>query len=81
MNNFKTPAPSENDAIERNADIVVNDFAVTFRGVIITKHRHRANDFDARSICRYENNTMLIVMAFVVRVRVALAHHEMDLRS
>ena len=79
MNDFKTSAPTENDAIERNADIVVNDFAVTFWSVIITEHRHRANDFDTRSICGYENNTLLIVMAFVVRV--ALAHHEMDLCS
>jgi hypothetical protein len=79
LNNFKTSAPPENDVIERNADLVVNDFAVTFWGVIITEYRHRANDFDTRSIRRYENNTLLIVNAFVVRV--ALAHNEMDLCS
>ena len=77
LNNFKASAPSENEIVKGNTDIVVDDFAMTFWGVIVTEHFHRANDVDTRSICGYEDNTLLSVMVFVVRV--ALAHHKMDL--
>ena len=79
LNNFKASAPSKHNVIKRNADVVVDDFAMTFRGVIVTKYGHRSNDLDTRSIRGYENNTLLFIMIFIVRV--TFAHHEMDFCS
>lgn len=37
LNDLETPAPAEDEVVERNADVLVEDFEVTLGGVVVAK--------------------------------------------
>lgn len=79
MNDFESTTPSEHQVAERYTDVLVDYLTVSFRGVIISEHLHRTDDLDARSVRRYEYDTLLVVLVLVVGI--ALAHNKVNLAT
>ncbi len=69
-------APSEHQVAYWDADIVVNDFTMTFGCIIVSKYLHWADDFDTGRISRNEDDTLLLVAIGVGRI--ALSHKNMN---
>ena len=68
--------PAKNEVAQRHSHIIINNFAVSLRSIVIAKYLHRTNDLDPRGVGRYNNNTLLTVTIRVVGI--ALAEDEMQ---
>jgi hypothetical protein len=76
LNDLKTTTPTKNKVAEGHTHIVINDLTVTLGGVVVPEHLHGSNDVDSGGVGGDENDTLLVVLVFVVRV--ALAQHKVD---
>ena len=62
---FESFPPTQNKVVQGNADIFIDDLAVSLRCVIIPEDMHGANDLDARSVSRDDDYALLLVTALV----------------
>lgn len=76
---LKTSSPAQNEIAQRNTDIIIDDFAMSFRSVIISKDLHRPDDFHTGCVCWNYDDTLLVVSAIVSGI--ALPHYEMYFSS
>jgi len=60
--------PSKNQVRKRDPNVIIDNLAVAFRSVIIAKHLHRSNDLYAWSVGWYQNDGLLEMLVFIVRV-------------
>ncbi len=72
LGNFKAATFTQQHIADRHAYIVVFDFRMTVRRMVIAEYRQRTDDLHARSIQRYENHGLLLV---TLRFRIRLAHN------
>jgi hypothetical protein len=77
LDDFKSSTPSKNQVAQRNTDVLVDDFAMSFRGVIVTEHFHGTNDLDSGGVSGDNDNALLVVGILVVGI--ALSHNEVQL--
>ena len=61
-------APSQNKIAQRYSDIIINNFAVAFRGIIIAEYLHRSNNTNTWGICRNDDYALLLVSVRVIGV-------------
>lgn len=76
LDDLKAPTPTQNQVTQRHSDILVDDFAVPFRSVIVTKDMHGTDNYYTRCISWDDHNTLLVIMVHVGWV--ALPHHKME---
>ena len=77
LDDFKATAPSKNQVAQGDAHVLVDDFAMAFRGIIVTEHSHGTNDLDPGGISGDNDNALLVVGILVVGV--ALPHNKVQL--
>ena len=77
LDDFKSLTPSKDQVAQRNTHIFINDFAVSFRGIIVTEHLHGTNDLDSGGVSGDNDHALLVVGVLVVRI--ALSHNEVQL--
>ena len=61
LGDFEAAALAEQHVAGRHPDIVVMDFSMAMRRVVVTEHVERTDDLDARRIQRYEDHRLLPV--------------------
>ena len=76
LGDFEAATFTQQDVGNRDAHIVVFDFGMTVRGVVVTEHVQVANDLHAGGVQRHQNHALLQVLR---RVGVGLAHDDGDL--
>ena len=79
LNNLEATALTKNDVIQRYANVLERDVTVTVRSVIVAKDTQHTVDGDSGGVGWYEDDTLLLVGAGVVLVR--LAHCDVDLAA
>ena len=77
MDDFKPTSPAKNKARQWYADVLVDDFVVPFRSIIVPKDLHWPDELYSRSVRWHEHDALLQVRIWVRRV--ALAHDKVNL--
>ena len=75
---LKAFAPPKDQVAQRNANVLVENLAMSFRSVVVSENPHGPDDSHTRRISRDEDHTLLLVNVGIVRI--TLAHDNMDLR-
>lgn len=71
-------SPAKDQIAERYTDVVINNFTMSFRCIVVTKYLHGSDDIDSRGVGRNYYDALLIIWVRVSRV--ALAHNQVQLR-
>lgn len=64
-------APAQDKIAHRHANVLVYDFTVSLRRIIVPKDAHGAHNLDTRGIGRYNDYALLTVLVGVVGVTLA----------
>ena len=64
-------APAQNQVAQRYANVVVDDLAMSLRCIVVSEYLHRADDFHAWRVGRYDDDALLAVAVRVIRIALA----------
>ena len=78
ITHLKTFTPPQDQVTQWDANVLVENLAMTLRSIIIPENPHRPDDGHARGIGGDEDYTLLLVNVGVVRI--TLAHDDVDSR-
>ena len=73
---LKSFTPAKNEVAQGHSHIVIDNFTMSLRGIVIAKYLHGTDNLDPRGVSRYNNNPLLTVAVRVVGI--ALAEDEMQ---
>ena len=76
---LETLAPVPDEIAQRDADVLVDNLAMTLRSIVVTEDLHRTNNLHAGCIGRNNDDTLLPIAVGVVRV--TLAEHKVKRTS
>jgi hypothetical protein len=76
---LKASPPTKHEVGQRNANIVIDDFSVSFRCIVVPINVHGPDVFDAWVIGRHQYYGLLEILILVVWVR--LSHDNMKLAA
>src|SRR3546814_6064910 len=78
LSNFKAAPLAEQHILDRNANILQLDFAMTMRRIVIAKHRKHSQNLNPRRVERQEDHALL---SMARGIRIGLSHENADRAS
>src|SRR3546814_8819440 len=75
LSNFKAAPLAEQHILDRNANILQLDFAMTMRRIVIAKHRKHSQNLNSRRVERQEDDALL---SMTRGIRIGLSHENAD---
>src|SRR3546814_19264262 len=78
LSNFKAAPLAEQHILDRNANILQLDFAMTMRRIVIAKHRKHSQNLNTRRVERQEDHAM---MSMARGTRIGLSYENAERAS